>query len=318
MRSYKHFTITERESLYQKRKAGKSMRTIAKELGRSPSSISREMGRNVDRDGRYNAWNATIAYLHRRKACIRKHRFAEDSALKQWTVEKLGMYWPPQTIVELWKAAHPGAKLSHSSIYRAVRWGDLPGITEQAHLRRRGKLKYKAHSDCASVKADRRIREWAAEVVERARTGDWEGDTLRGANGKGLLVTLVDRRSRFLLAGLCLDRRAETVNDRVISLMKKKPVHTISFDNGSEFAKYHKMEQKLKTTVYFADPHSPWQRGSNEYTNGLLRFFFPKGCDFRHVTQKQLNAVVNLLNDRPRKCLGWLSPSEVFFAECCT
>lgn len=318
MQSYKHLTLSERESLYQMRKAGRSIREIGKELGRSPLSISRELKHNVDSDGRYNVWNATIAYLQRRKACKRKHRFAQDTALKRWVIEKLEQYWPPEAIVGVWKKEHTGARLSHASIYRAIRRGELPGIAEPTHLRRRGKLKYKAHSSCAAVKVDRRIREWPVEVAARARMGDWEGDTLRGAQGQGQLVTLVDRKSRFLVAGLCRDRRAETVKNRILSLMKGKPVLTMSFDNGAEFSQYHEIEQALHTTVYFADPHSPWQRGSNENLNGLLRFFFPKGMDFRRISHRHLASVVDLLNDRPRKCLGWLSPKEVFFSKCCT
>jgi len=316
MQSYQHFTLTERENLYMLRKAEYGIRAIARELGRSPSSISRELKRNLDKDSRYNAWNATFAYIRRRKKSRRKMRFEKDSELKAWTITQLKKYWPPETIVAIWKREHPGERLSHTSIYRAIKAGILPEITEDRHLRRRGRLKYKAQN-CAPVKVDRRIRDWPAEVVDRARVGDWEGDTVRGAPGKGVILTLVDRKSRFLAAHLCANKRADTVKDAIIASMRGKPAKTMSFDNGSEFAEYHKVEDQLETTIYFADPHHPWQRGTNENLNGILRFFFPKGTNFLNISSSYLKFIVDLVNDRPRKCLGWLSPRDVFFAKCC-
>ena len=317
MQSYKHFTLEERESLYQLKKEGKGIRAIARELKRSPSTISRELKRNLDRDGRYNAWNATFAYLRRRKNSRRKKRFEEESELKAWTIEKLEQFWPPETIVKVWKRDHPGESISYTSIYRAIKEGMLPKISEEKHLRRRGKLKFKTHN-CAPVKVDRRIEEWPEEVIRRERLGDWEGDTVRGAPGKGVIVTLADRKSRYLVALLCRNKKTDTVCKAIIAAMKEKPVETMSFDNGSEFSGYHTVEEELETMVYFADPHSPWQRGTNENLNGLLRFFFPKGCNLLDVSDEYLASVVDLINRRPRKCLGWLSPHDVFFAKCCT
>jgi IS30 family transposase len=315
MQSYVHFTLSERGSLYQLWKEGKSLRQIALELGRNVSSISRELRRNRDSDNRYNAWNATFAYIRKRKRCKRRRRFEEASELKKYVIQRLQDYWPPETVVAIWKRNHPQERLSHNSIYRAIKEGDLPNITEVQHLRRQGKLKFKGHNTV--VKAERRITQWPLDVVERTRIGDWEGDTVYGSPGKGLVVTLVDRYSRFLLAKLCPNKKAATVSTIITSLMHGRPVHTMSFDNGSEFAEFRQMETALKTIIYFADPHSPWQRGTNENTNGILRFFFPKGCNFHNVTDGQLDKIVDLINDRPKKCLGWLSPREVFLS-CCT
>lgn len=317
MQSYEHFTRSERENLYELRKEGQAIRAIARALGRSPSSVSRELRRNTDKDGRYNAWNATFAYLRRRKNSRKKPRFEKEPVLKQWIVEQLQKYWPPETIVTIWKREHPGARLSHTSIYHAIKAGMLPKITEQEHLRRRGKLKFKA-KNCAPVKVDRRIREWPAEVVQRSRIGDWEGDTVRGAPGKGVILTLVDRKSRLLTAKLCENERAITIENAILISMRGKQAHTLSFDNGAEFSTYHRVENELKATIYFADPHSPWQRGTNENLNGLLRFFSPKGTNFLEVSSQHLNEVVELINNRPRKCLGWLSPYQLFTAKCCT
>ena len=317
MQPYEHLTLAERESLYLLQREGQSIRAIGRELHRSPSSISRELKRNRDRDGRYNPWNALAHYIRRRKKSRRPMRYQEDSTLKTWTMERLALFWPPETIVAIWKKEHPQERLGHTSIYRAIKRGLLPHISERKHLRQRGKRKFTSHNT-APVKVDRRISEWPVQVTERIRVGDWEGDTVRGAPGKGVMLTLVDRASRFLVARLCHNKRADTVRDAIIAAMQAKPVQTMSFDNGSEFTDYHAVERELNTTIYFADPHSPWQRGTNENLNGVLRFFFPKGSNLLTTSQDYLDLVVDLLNDRPRKSLGWLSPREVFFSKCCT
>ena len=153
------------------------------------------------------------------------------------------------------------------------------------------------------------------EDADPKRIGDWKGDTVYGGVGKGLLVTLVDRKSRFLCAGLLAKRNALLTQNTVVKLLCGLPVESISLDNGSEFSEFHTIERELNAPVYFAEPHKPWQRGTNENMNGILRFYFPKGCDFHRLTQDELDAVVRQINARPRKCLGWKSPAEVFFAQ---
>lgn len=147
----------------------------------------------------------------------------------------------------------------------------------------------------------------------RRRIGDWEGDTVYGGVGKGLLVTLVDRKSRLLCAALLESRDALQTKSALLQALRGCPVRSISLDNGSEFAEFHAMEHELNAPVYFAEPHKPWQRGTNENTNGILRFYFPKGCDFRKATQDEVDAVARQINARPRKCLGWRKPVEVLF-----
>ena len=159
---------------------------------------------------------------------------------------------------------------------------------------------------------ERIIPQWSEEIRQRARIGDWEGDTVYGGVGKGFLVTQVDRKSRFLRAGLLAKRDASLTKAVICQLLKDVLVKSISLDNGSEFYEFKALEAELHTLVYFAEPHKPWQRGTNENTNGLLRFFFPKGCDFHAVSQEFVDSVVDLINSRPRKCLGWRSPAEVF------
>ena len=168
------------------------------------------------------------------------------------------------------------------------------------------------NSNYNSIQPDRIIPQWPNEIRQRTRIGDWEGDTVYGGVGKGLLVTQVDRKTRFLKAHLLPRRDAELTKDTICQMLRDVPVRSISLDNGSEFSEFRALEAYLHTQVYFAEPHKPWQRGTNENTNGLLRFFFPKGCDFRAVSQESVDIVVDLINSRHRKCLGWRSPTELF------
>ena len=200
----------------------------------------------------------------------------------------------------------------HFEIYRYIKKSRFPKITPKTHLRRRGKRILPRNSNYNSIQPERIIPQWPEEIRQRARIGDWEGDTVYGGVGKGLLVTQVDRKSRFLPAGLLAKRDASLTKAVICQLLRDVPVKSISLDNGSEFSEFKALEAELHTLVYFAEPHKPWQRGTNENTNGLLRFFFPKGCDFHAVSQDFVDSVVDLINSRPRKCLGWRSPAEVF------
>ncbi|MGL5515008.1 MAG: IS30 family transposase [Sporomusa sp.] len=318
MQSYHHFTQQERQSLLLLRKEGKSIRAIAAEMQRSPSSISRELKRNSNKNGSYNAWRATVLYILRRRKCKRRFRFESDQQLRDWTTEHIKLFWPPETITALWKIKHPGARLSHCTVYRALRRNMLPDCSPKTHLRRRNKRKYSQRSNYNSVQPEHTIHERCDSINNRERIGDWEGDTVYGGINKGYLTTCVDRLSRFLAASCADDKSTINVNQAMVTSLQGLPVESLTLDNGSEFADFKELESLLKTTVYFADPHSPWQRGSNENMNGLLRFFFPKGTDFRSFTAQAIQAVVDLINDRPRKCLNWLSPREVFFSKCCT
>ena len=163
-----------------------------------------------------------------------------------------------------------------------------------------------------TIHPNRLIKDWPEEIKTRSRIGDWEGDTITGKIGSGLITTLVDRKSRYLLAGKVENKQAAIQREMIETLLKNQPVESISFDTGVEFAEHESIEKTLKTNVYFAEPHCPWQRGSNENTNGLLRFFFPRGSNFKEITQDNVNEVVRLMNGRPRKCLGWLTPEEVY------
>lgn len=212
--------------------------------------------------------------------------------------------------------------ISHATIYRAIQEKRLPGISEKEHLRRHGTLKYKHGDKCKTIHPDRTIYDSPAIVEAKERLGDWEGDTVYGGKGKGCLVTVVDRTSKLLVAALSPNREAENVRKAFKNAFRwlgmPMPIETITLDNGSEFADFRGIEEDLNTTIYFADPHSPWQRGLNENTNDMIRFFFPKGTDFRLVSDEDVQAVVSLINNRPRKTLDFLSPLEFISKKCCS
>lgn len=236
----------------------------------------------------------------------------KDSELYKYIVEKLNCYWSPEIIAEKWKQTHPDERLSFATIYRAIKRNFFEGITAKKHLRRRGKLRYSRRSRFNTIKPEHTIHDWTDEIKERHVTGHWEGDTLRGSPGKGGLLTLVDRKSRKLIAVLIKNFSQDSLYDAVMQAFRGQPPKSITFDNGSEFARFRDMERDLHATIYFADPHSPWQRGSNENINDVIRFFFPKGFNFLDLTQNDVNQVVDIINSRPRFCLGLRSPNGDF------
>lgn len=315
MKPYTHFTLKERICLEELRKLGKSITEMAKVLGRNKSSISREIRRNSNKQGEYNSWGAYSKYAARRKSCKRRLRIEKDSELYQYICEKLSLYWSPELIAALWNRDHPSDRVSFATIYRSIRKKLFEGITPKGHLRRRGKKRYGKRSKFNSIQPEHTIHERSREIEERSRCGDWEGDTVCGSPGKGGLVTLVDRKSRKLIAVKIDNFLSETVYNAVFNALKDLQPKSITFDNGAEFAKFRELEKALNSTIYFADPHSPWQRGSNENINDVIRFFFPKGCNFKDISQEEIDRVVDLINNRPRFCLDLLSPNEVF---CCT
>ena len=322
--SYTHFTLEERKYLQKLLSEGLSFRKIANILERSPSTISREVKRNKstwkphrkpDNQYWYNHWRAQNNYIRRRRQRSRR-ALQPDTDEWEFVIAGLQQFWSPETIAGRWHLKHPEKKrLSASTIYRYIEMRIFPKITKEANLRRRGKRTLPKKSNYNTIHPDRIIPDWPEEIRQRTRIGDWEGDTVYGAIGKGLLVTQVDRKSRFLCSGLLKKRDAKLTKETICRILKGLPVHSISLDNGSEFAEFHALEKELNTEVYFAEPHKPWQRGTNENTNDLLRFFFPKGFDFHSITQEEVDAVVSLINNRPRKCLGWRTPAEVFAEE---
>jgi IS30 family transposase len=315
MQPYQHFTLEERESLQEMLSEGKSLRAIALALGRNVSSVSREIKRNRNKNGSYHPWRATTLYIVRRKKCRRKPRLA-DQEVNKFVKEALDQYWSPEIVSQRWRKERPEAPLSHSTIYRALKQGLLPGYTRKTHLRRRGKQK---HNHTTQVIYPVHTIHDRPEIVDaRGRLGDMEGDTVSGAIGKGCVVTAIDRKSRMLYAAISQSRNSSQVAQAFARAFDGIKVNSLTLDRGSEFAKFVEIEQNLQTTVFFADPHAPWQRPSNENINGLLRFSYPKGTDFTSVQNEDFQHILALINNRPRKCLGWLSPLEFISSKYCT
>lgn len=312
MRVYTHLTLSEREYLEAKLKEGKSIRQIALALGRSPSTISREVRRNWSKKAkRYHHWNANNCYKYRRKKCHRKNNLTKNPAAFAFVLEKLLLFWSPEIIAGRWNTEHKD-KISFRSIYRAVRAGAFPSVKPCTHFRRKAKP-YANKKKSYTCYFDSSIHDREMIADQRGCLGDFEGDTVYGSVGKGYLITCVDRQSRLTVAAIARDKTIESTNAAFITALRKakhiSPI-TLTLDNGTEFLGFRALEQALNVKVYFADAHAPWQRGSNENVNGLLRFFFPRGTDFTKVTDQQLDAVLDLINNRPRKCLGYLSPIE--------
>lgn len=319
--SYTHFTLDERKILEGLLSQNLSFRKIAKIMGRAPSTISREVKRNkanykprnVKNKHWYNHWYSQCCYIYRRRVKCRQ-AIQPDTEEWKFIIEGLNSFWSPESISGRWHRQFPERKkICVSTIYRYIKLGKFPKITRKTHLRRRGKKSMPRNSCYNTIQPEHIIPEWPEEIRNRLRIGDFEGDTVHGGSGKGLLVTLVDRKSRYLRMGLLKRKNAKETRIVIEQLLEGINVKSISLDNGSEFAEFRELERNLNTTVYFAEPHKPWQRGTNENTNDIIRFFFPKGFDFRTITDEDIQFVEDNINNRPKKCLDWRSPAEVFF-----
>ena len=319
MQSYHHFTQSERASLVEMRKAGKSYRAIGLVLGKSGSSIYRELQRNQGQHNCYKPQEAFVLYCIRRRKCVRKLLLHTKPEMLDYVREKLALYWPPAAIAGRWRQEKGAcAGLCASTIYRALHAHMINGYCEQTHLRRRG-IPYKpTRSRYYAIQPEHTIHELPNEAIHRKRLGDWEGDTISGCRGSGGLLSLIDRHSRLCVLRMIPDMSAPTMARAMVGALTQQPLHSILLDNGSEFAKHREIAATLRTNIYFADPHAPWQRGSNENNNGRVRFFFPKGTDMKHLSPDQVAFVELLLNNRPLRCLDWLTPREVFASKCCT
>lgn len=326
MSHYKHLTIEERESLYLWINQGKSIRWIAGELKRAASTISREIKRNKTSHRPYSPSRAQRRYQRSKRNCGRSSILADRENLK--LVQRLLLEeWSPEEIQHRLKHEGNPLQISYSTIYRALNSGLVDGRSPSHirkcdrysfHLRRKGKKRKKNGQVNKQGKYEikYRISQRPEGARQRCELGHWEGDTVIGQKGGARFVTQVDRKSRFLLASKVPNGTAEAVRDTMIQMFRALPaekLRSITPDRGHEFAKYSEISDALHgVPFYFADPRSPWQRGTNEYTNGLLRQYFPKETSFDDVTDTQLAHIVRKINLRPRKCLNWRTPFEIF------
>jgi len=324
-RSSRSLSLSEREEISRGIVVGRSLRSIAAELGRAPSTISREISRNHGRR-RYRANKAdqsAWARAKRPKTC----KLVEHPALARVVTLKLKMAWSPEQIAGWLKHEYPGNEqfqVSHETIYKSLYIQARGALKRELlqHLRRtRGMRRSRHHTqkkdNHGRILDTVSISERPAEAEDRAVPGHWEGDLFFGSNNSQI-ATLVERHTRYVMLVKVPSKHTETVINALIKHAHKLPrelYKSLTWDRGKELAAHKRFSLATDIDVFFCDPQQPWQRGSNENTNGLLRQYFPKGMDLSNVHQNRLNAVARQLNERPRKTLDFRTPAERF-AQC--
>lgn len=303
------------------RRDGKPLRAIAARLGRSVSTISRELRRNAQDDGDYLP-HVAHQYATERAKRHKARKLKEGTPLYGYVLAGLRRHWSPEEISHRIRQDHPdnGAmRVCHETIYQAIYIqpkGELRKMLSTAlrkgravRVPRTGRKPRQRFREPMVM-----ISERPAEVMDRAVPGHWEGDLICGAANKSAIATLVERQTRYtILCALPDGHDAEHVQDAIIRKMRTLPaplLNSLTWDQGAELALHHRISAATGMDVFFCDPHSPWQRGTNENTNGLLRQYFPKGTDLSGYSQEYLDAVADELNDRPRKTLDWAKPAE--------
>ena len=324
-RSQRALSLTEREEISRGVASGQSLRTIAAMLGRAPSTISREINRNGGRQSyrankaEQTAWDRA----HRAKTC----KLAKNRPLALIVAEKLQLEWSPRQVAGWLKYTYPddeNYQVSHETIYLTLFVQARGALKKELiqHLRKPRAMRRSRHhtqktKDHGRISNTVSIRERPAEVEDRAVPGHWEGDLICGSNNSQI-ATLVERHTRYVMLVRTPSKDTKTVINALIKQAHKLPrelYKSLTWDHGKEMADHQRFSLDTGIKVYFCDPQSPWQRGSNENTNGLLRQYFPKGMDLSNVHQNRLNAVARRLNERPRETLQFRTPAERF-AQC--
>lgn len=327
MKKYNRLTIREREEIYKLYHKGKSYREIGCLTGRDVSTISRELRRNTYRyDNIYHGyWPSTAQDLSQIRSSKRKRgkcKIAMCPPLREEVLSKLALRWSPEQISSYLTMKYPEDKkmhISHESIYTYV------------YILGRGSLKKELYHYLRQKKRDRNymrrdkskarfkdmlsIDERPSNVEERIIPGHWEGDLIIGKGQKSALGTIVERTTRLVIMVPLKSRDAETVRKAFARELKRLPKQvrlSMTYDQGSEMSQHNLFTKSTQMKVYFAHPHSPWERGTNENTNMLIRDFFPKSTDFNQVSKYQIKKVQQMLNERPRKILNWKTPKEVY------
>ena len=321
-RSRRALTLSEREEISRGVVAGQSLRSIAASLGRAPSTVSREINRNGTRQC-YRANTADQAAwdrAHRPKTC----KLVQNRALARIVAKKLQLEWAPRQIAGWLQYTYPdneNYQVSHETIYkslfiqaRGALKKELLGHLRKTRTMRRSRHKTLKGEGLGQITNAVSIRERPASVEDRAVPGHWEGDLIMGSNNSQI-ATLVERHTRYVMLVRVKSKDTRTVINALIKHAHKLPrelYKSLTWDRGKEMADHQRFSLDTDIKVYFCDPQSPWQRGSNENTNGLLRQYFPKGMDLSNVHQNRLNAVARRLNERPRETLNFRTPAERF------
>ena len=320
----RYLSLAEREEIAVGLAAGEPVRAVARRLGRPASTVSREIRRNRTTGGKYRALSAQAAAQGRARR-PKTAKLAADRVLRQVVEDWLRARWSPRQISARLAADFPDRpemRVSHETIYQALYVQgrgalrrELADCLRTGRAIRRPRRAGGPASGAGRLKNMVMISDRPAEVADRAVPGHWEGDLILGQNGTSAIGTLVERTTRFcLLLHLPRGRRdAATVATAMIGQMNELPAHlrrSLTWDQGKEMARHAQISMATGMPVYFCDPHSPWQRGSNENTNGLLRQYFPKGTALSGHSKAHLDAVAAELNGRPRQTLGWRTPAE--------
>jgi IS30 family transposase len=314
--------LAQREQIHDLRANGMSIRSIARELCRAPSTISRELSRNTMSSVGYLPYAAQRAATARRQR-PKERKLLAEGPLRDYVSHRLSKRWSPEQICQRMVKDFPcdeTMRVSTETVYQAIYVRARGALKRElvSTLRRGGSERQPrrspTHRTSRFVSPLTSISERPDDVELRLVPGHWEGDLIVGTLHRSAIATLVERATRYtMLAHLERDHNADTVRDGLINVVKELPQslrHTLTWDQGAEMSEHAAFTMATDMKVYFCDPASPWQRGSNENTNGLLRQYFPKGTDLSSYSAEHLQAVANELNDRPRKTLDWDSPAE--------
>lgn len=317
----RYLSPEERTTIADLRRVGTSVHDIARALGRAASTVSRELRRNTDERGRYLPATAQRLSTERRSR-VRPRRVSVDEQLCRVVTDLLGKRWSPEQVayqLRLQFPGQPGRHLCAESIYQAI-YDPRVDLTRPAKRRRRRRqrriqgLERRGRLNGMTMIADR-----PREVSDRVQLGHWEGDCLMGAGNRSAIGTLVERVSRFVMLVHLPSGRptAEVMREGITAMLgglRTDLRRTLTWDQGKELALHRQITADLGTQVFFCDAHSPWQRGTNENTNGLLRDYFPKGIDLSAISPTELQRVADEINERPRKTLGWARPVDLINA----
>ena len=315
-------TLPELQRIYIMQEQGLGIQATAKKLKRSPSAISREFKRPKPTFFyEWDCWTKAKYSFERRKGIrsqSRKRRILKSAELENYVYEKIKEKWSPELISIRLKQEGKTETISAQAIYNWI-YAEQPELKK--YLVRKGKRGTRGGKRKAKAlkNPDKRSIHERSEVINaRARFGDWEGDTVVSRSSKPCVCSMVERKSRYLKLEKLMDCTAISFSSAAVYRLEDIPEElrlSLTLDNGGENARHKHMEKRLKIEVYFCDPYASWQRGSIENANGFLRRYFPKGTDFRYITQKQLKEVESFHNNRPMKCLGGRTPAEVFYEQ---
>lgn len=323
MGHHTHLTLEEREMIMAFYHEGRSICEIARLIGRNKSTISRELKRNHLWARVYIAVRAQQMYVNRRIEC-RPHMRLENPELFQIVRKQfLEHKWSPEQIANRIAMERPDLRISTNTIYRAIyrhlldynKYVYGKGLAKKLRHKGKRRLRHGEEHLQGKIIISNNLCDRPEAADKRLRLGDWEADTIVGKQGGLCVVSLVDRKSRYLLLGTPVEKQAEPVCKSMISILKGHSLETVTPDRGKEFAFHEMVTKRLGVPFFFPLPRHPWDRGTNENTNGLVREYMPKGCDINQFTDSEILWIQNELNTRPRKCLGFRTPYEVYYSE---